>query len=197
MLANVLRWSSSPHDQGQNALPEQIWNTFRCAGCKFGAFPSDAGNQRTFCVYRSINSENRSATQRRFGDHLDQDARNAGWSDPSSTENSTGIISFVMTLPGQPLKADLTPLSFDCFPTRHPSAGDRRVVESSPSHYGRFSKNFAWTKGMPTTLDGRAWLRHHAAESYASAATSPPATISSTGSPFKIRARRSAWRRRK
>src|SRR6516162_8074287 len=33
------------------------------------------------------------------GDHLDQDARNAGWSDPSSTENSTGIISFVMTLP--------------------------------------------------------------------------------------------------
>src|SRR6516225_2743088 len=99
MLANVLRWSSSPHDQDQNALPEQIWNTFRCAGCKFGAFPSDAGNQRTFCVYRSINSENRSATQRRFGDHLDQDARNAGWSDPSSTENSTGIISFVMTLP--------------------------------------------------------------------------------------------------
>src|SRR5215470_19310580 len=33
------------------------------------------------------------------GDHLDQDARNAGWSDPSSTENSTGIISFVLTLP--------------------------------------------------------------------------------------------------
>src|SRR5262245_26492835 len=33
------------------------------------------------------------------GDHLDQDARNAGWSDPSSTENSTGIISFVVTLP--------------------------------------------------------------------------------------------------
>src|SRR6516165_7622511 len=36
---------------------------------------------------------------RRFGNHLDQDARNAGWSDPSSTENSTGIISFVVTLP--------------------------------------------------------------------------------------------------
>jgi len=35
----------------------------------------------------------------RLGDHLDQDARNAGWSDPSSTENSTGIISFVVTLP--------------------------------------------------------------------------------------------------
>src|SRR5215467_2277366 len=33
------------------------------------------------------------------GNHLDQDARNAGWSDPSSTENSTGIISFVVTLP--------------------------------------------------------------------------------------------------
>ena len=30
---------------------------------------------------------------------LDQDARNVGWSDPSSTENSTGIISFVVTLP--------------------------------------------------------------------------------------------------
>ncbi len=29
----------------------------------------------------------------RLGDHLDQDARNVGWSDPSSTENSTGIIS--------------------------------------------------------------------------------------------------------
>src|SRR5215470_12844658 len=29
----------------------------------------------------------------------DQDARNAGWSDPSSTEKSTGIISFVVTLP--------------------------------------------------------------------------------------------------
>ena len=36
---------------------------------------------------------------RRFGDHLDQDARNVGCSDPSSTENSTGIISFVVTLP--------------------------------------------------------------------------------------------------
>src|SRR5215472_1860030 len=36
---------------------------------------------------------------RRFGNHLDQDARNAGWSDPSSSENSTGIISFVVTLP--------------------------------------------------------------------------------------------------
>ena len=35
----------------------------------------------------------------RLGDHLDQDARNAGWSDPSSTENSTGIISLVVTLP--------------------------------------------------------------------------------------------------
>src|SRR6516162_7293218 len=33
------------------------------------------------------------------GDYLDQDARNAGWSDPSSAENSTGIISFVVTLP--------------------------------------------------------------------------------------------------
>jgi hypothetical protein len=33
------------------------------------------------------------------GDHLDQDARNADSSDPSSTENSTGIISFVVTLP--------------------------------------------------------------------------------------------------
>ena len=32
-------------------------------------------------------------------DHLDQDARNAGWSNSSSTENSTGIISFVVTLP--------------------------------------------------------------------------------------------------
>jgi hypothetical protein len=31
--------------------------------------------------------------------HLDQDARNADSSDPSSTENSTGIISFVVTLP--------------------------------------------------------------------------------------------------
>src|SRR6516164_2595185 len=27
---------------------------------------------------------------------LDRDARNVGWSDPSSTENSTGIISFVV-----------------------------------------------------------------------------------------------------
>ena len=35
----------------------------------------------------------------RLGDHLDQAARNAGWSDPSSTENSTGIMSFVVTLP--------------------------------------------------------------------------------------------------
>ena len=31
--------------------------------------------------------------------HLDQDARNAGRSDPSSNEKSTGIISFVVTLP--------------------------------------------------------------------------------------------------
>src|SRR6516225_5808029 len=30
---------------------------------------------------------------------LDRDARNVGWSDPSSTENSTGIISFIVTLP--------------------------------------------------------------------------------------------------
>jgi len=35
----------------------------------------------------------------RLGGHLNQDARNAGWSDPSSTENSTGIISLVVTLP--------------------------------------------------------------------------------------------------
>src|SRR5690348_15028104 len=33
------------------------------------------------------------------GDRLDQDARNADSSDSSSTENSTGIISFVVTLP--------------------------------------------------------------------------------------------------
>jgi hypothetical protein len=30
---------------------------------------------------------------------IDQDARNVGCSDPSSSENSTGIISFVTTLP--------------------------------------------------------------------------------------------------
>src|SRR5215471_7368534 len=53
--------------------------------------------QRAFCVYLSINSE--TGAPRRFSAHLDQDARNAGWSDPSSSENNTGIISFVLTLP--------------------------------------------------------------------------------------------------
>ena len=38
---------------------------------------------------------------------IDQDARNAGWSDPSSTENSTGIISFVATLRRPKLAVDL------------------------------------------------------------------------------------------
>ena len=33
------------------------------------------------------------------GDHLDQDARNAVWSGPSSAENNTCITSFVLTLP--------------------------------------------------------------------------------------------------
>ena len=63
-------------------------------------------------------SENRSATQRRFGDHLDQDARNAGWSDPSSTENSTGIISFVMTLPFRSFSTTTS----CCAPSRRPGS---------------------------------------------------------------------------
>ena len=46
---------------------------------------------------RQVRSRNLSPES--VSDRLDQDARNAIWSGPSSTENNTRIISFVLTLP--------------------------------------------------------------------------------------------------
>ena len=61
-------------------------------GC---SFDSDAENK----IGKKADAEVRPTFSGQHRHHDGQDARNAGWSDPSSTENSTGIISFVVTLP--------------------------------------------------------------------------------------------------
>src|SRR5262249_1687407 len=59
-------------------------------------------------IGKKADAKVRSTFSGQYGHHDGQDARNAGWSDPSSTENSTGIISFVVTLP---FKSFSTPTS--------------------------------------------------------------------------------------
>ena len=93
-----------------------------------------------------------SAQSAKVGDHLDQDALDAGSSHPSSTEKSTGIISFVVTLPFRFFSARTS-----CWPLR--PIGFLRLTGHHCSRYVLLRQGGHYPQRTTSNYDG--WAGEH------------------------------------